>query len=77
MRREGLELHILQEPHMDVTDLELSPILGMGSDKYKILNRFRMDLGESEYFQMLSVIFLLISIGTGAPNVKANQAYKP
>jgi hypothetical protein len=36
-----------------------------------------MDLGESWYFQMLSVIFLLIPIGTGAPNVKANQAYKP
>ena len=77
MRREGLELHILQEPHMDVTDLELSPISEMWSDKYKILKRFRLDLGESEYFQMLSVIFLLISIGTGAPNVKANQAYKP
>ena len=31
---EGLELHILHWPHMDVTDLELSPILEMESDIY-------------------------------------------
>jgi len=29
---EGLELHILHWPHMDVTDLELSPIVEMRSD---------------------------------------------
>jgi len=42
---EGLELHILHRPHMDSIDLDPPPILGMGSDIYKILNRFRMDLG--------------------------------
>jgi hypothetical protein len=30
---------------MDSIDLDPPPILGMGSDIYKILNRFRMDLG--------------------------------
>jgi hypothetical protein len=29
---EGLELHILQRPHMDSIDLDPQPILGMGSD---------------------------------------------
>jgi len=77
VRCEGLELPILHWPPVDSIDLDPQPILGMGSNIYKILNRFRMDLGESEYFQMRSVIFLLIPIGTGVPNVKANQAYKP
>jgi hypothetical protein len=30
---------------MDSIDLDPPPILGIGSDIYKILNRFRMDLG--------------------------------
>ena len=30
-------------PHVDVTDLDPQPILGMGSDNYYILNRFRSD----------------------------------
>jgi hypothetical protein len=47
---EGLELHILHRPHMDSIDLDPQPILGKESDNYKILNKFRMDLGESEYF---------------------------
>jgi hypothetical protein len=42
---EGLELHILHRPHMDSIDLDPQPILGMGSDSYEILNRFRIDLG--------------------------------
>jgi len=29
---EGLELHFLHWAHLDVTDLELSPIVGMWSD---------------------------------------------
>jgi len=43
---EGLELHILHKPHMDSIDLDPQPILGIGSDIYKILNRFRMNLGK-------------------------------
>ena len=62
-------------PHMDVTDLELSPILEMWSDIYKILNRFRMDLGESVYFLRLSVIFLRSRVGSGDQHVQANQAH--
>ena len=31
---EGLELHILHRPHMDLIDLDPQPILGMGSDNY-------------------------------------------
>ena len=54
-------------PHIDVTDLELSPILGMWSDIYKILNRLRMDLGESLEFTRFSVIFLLKLIRSGEP----------
>jgi len=42
---EGLELHILHRPHIDSIDLDPQPILGIGSDIYYILNRFRMDLG--------------------------------
>jgi hypothetical protein len=42
---EGLELHILHWPHMDSIDLDLQPLLGVGYDNYKILNRFRIDLG--------------------------------
>ena len=54
-------------PHIDVTDLELSPILGMWSDIYKILNRLRMDLGESLEFTRFSVIFLLKLSRSGEP----------
>ena len=31
---EGLELHFLHRAHIDVTDLELSPIVEMWSDNY-------------------------------------------
>jgi len=31
---EGLELHILHWPHMDLIDLDPQPILGIGSDNY-------------------------------------------
>ena len=45
MGGEGLELHILDCPHIDVTDLELSPIVGMWSDIFYILNRIVGDFG--------------------------------
>ena len=73
---EGLELFILDRPQMDSIDLDSQPILGMGSDKYKILNRFRIDLGASKYFQKLSVIFLPNPIGTGEPHGPAISAYQ-
>ena len=31
---EGLELHILHWPHMDLIDLDPQPMLGIGSDIY-------------------------------------------
>ena len=31
---EGLKLHILHRPHMDLIDLDPQPILGIGSDIY-------------------------------------------
>jgi hypothetical protein len=44
---EGLELHFLHWAHLDVTDLELSPIVGMWSDIFYISNRFVGDFGLS------------------------------
>jgi len=61
---------------MDSMDLDPQPKLGMGFGIYWILNRFRMDLGESEYFEKLSVIFLPSPVGSGDQYVQANQAHK-
>ena len=63
-------------PHIDVTDLELSPIAGMWSDIYQILNRFRTHLGESMKSQKLPDNFLSSSFGIGDPHGHANQAHQ-
>jgi hypothetical protein len=34
MGGEGLELHILHRPHMDLIDLDPQPILRIGSNNY-------------------------------------------
>jgi hypothetical protein len=61
---------------MDSIDLDPEPILGIGSDIYRILNRFRMHLGESMKSQKLPDNFLPSPLGIGEPHGHANQAHQ-
>jgi len=61
---------------MDSIDPDPQPIFGMGSDIYKIPNRFRMGLGESMKSQKLPDNFLPSPLGIGDQHGHANEAHQ-
>jgi len=57
---------------MDSIDLDSQPVLGMWSDTYWILNRFRMDLGESMNSHKFADYFLPNRLGSGELHDQGN-----